>query len=539
MLKENNEKIRRIRSLDRRQLYDTPTPCDVLCPYFDGTFIKTGTANVTNTFAASCNDQTDETTCEYKEILIDLPMCKRYWADDPLNMELIKKIPDPPPYYWQLGDVKFNYAREFRDRVANVELSLIHEVKTHVSLGDFLTDWSSVSESELGNWSQVWNESASRYEILNKKNQSGRSFWYNPIHSSSEDYTHQYYVQARGADDDMYGSVFRYANNSFYSFEWDSGGLDVNGLGIYKTVNGTRTRLTGYNIKWGANRSYIHRVTIRAVKNRITVTVERQSGSGFTTLVHFTHIDNIDPLLYGAWGPMTDSQPDTFFWGMAHMALISLKDQFSLLKKEIPLEYISNTDGVHVVSKAIETYFPQEEIDLIASDNGYTDVGTLLPEYYIYYTNVTEGVIFDKTEGNAYIATSGDSKVAMRSFNYNGNILPFSQSISVTDRTISYKVTDTIYIDKQLISIEANASYLRYFDNIRFLYNEKEIAIVPNVTPNKIEFLFDIQLEVGDTIQMVYVPNLFELEYYKGDYVDTHDKIFKIEGNKLYWHMID
>lgn len=540
--------MKRLHSLNRQKEYVTPTKRDVLCPYFDGTFLKTGQADVVDDFYGLCNEKQGNVVCNYKEELTsEVCLCKRYWKEDPQKMEFLRSEPKVPPVVWQELGVKFEYERPFKNRTARVELALIREIVTPIDLGDFLKEWRQWYEQQPGNWVQQTN-SAGRKEILNTINQSGRSFWYNPSHIDARNYTHTYFVQARAGDDDTYGSVFRYnpSDKSFYTFEWDSGGMGINGMAIFRNtyVGGTlkRVQVAHNPTKWVANASYIHNVSISVISNRIKVVVKRMNGASYVHLATLEFLDlDQDAPYRGAWGPLTSSQPSTYFWELTHTQSILLDSSIEpLLIQDIPLFYKNVKGSLHMVSETMDKYFTKDLVLAAAQKNSVSPNDITSTEYWLLDTNVLEGVQFSDYGFVNSISDSPSTQIAMSTFNYDGAVLPFSAKGSITNRNTPYVISDTTKIDKALTRIVINANDKRLFDTIAIRVNGKTIRYIPNVASNEyvIEFKDWIQLEVGDTVSVTYVPNPFEMEFYRGEYIDTHDKIFKVEGNILGWHHI-
>ncbi len=536
--------VKRLHSLHRQKEYVTPSRRDVLCPHFPRLFVRTGKADVTNTYTAMCDN--GDVSCDYREEKIGTHLCKRYWADPTLNLELVKKTPELPPPVWQNTDVVINYERPFKDRTATVLMAVSRLKTVPVNLGNFLKDWKEWADSDNGDWYQNYNSAENRYEILNKKNQSGRSFWYNPIHMSSRNYLHEYYVQARGSDDDMYGSIFRYNGSSYYSFEWDSGGLSVNGMALYRNVyNGkgwSKTQLVHRSVRWGSGSKYIHKVSIEVINNRISIKVHRKNGSSFTQIASMDYYDDhVDAPMSGAWGPLTQSQPDTYFWDLSFSTLELLNpDMTPELLTVIPLSYDKLSGGLHYVSKPLSDYFPSDVLDRVLKRNGITmsDVGLI--EYWLQDTNVFEDVIFSTAGSMPKVTTDTNAHIAMTSFNYDAAILPFTGKIHSPTRDTTYHISDVSKIDKRVTSIILRPEFTRLFDTAIIEINNLQVRYMSGISSGEhiMEINPPIPLEVGDSISVTYYANDFELEIYKGDYVDTHDKIFKIEGNKLYWHHI-
>ena len=542
----NRNPVRRLHSRNRQKEYVTPSKRDVLCPFFNGIFIKTGQADVTNDFYGKCHDSNDN-ACVYKDQLTaDVSFCKRYWKKDPLNMEFLYSEAVPPGAVWQDLRVKFEYERPFKNRKAVVELALIREQVEPVDLGDFLNDWQQWYETQPGNWMMQTN--GSRQEILNTINQNGRSFWYNPAHIEATDYTHEFFVQARAGDDDIYGSVFRYnpSERSFYTFEWDSGGLGINGMAVYRNtqIGGVRTRTQVAHSPqlWGANRSYIHHVAISVMGNRIKVVVRRVNGSTYTHIATMEFLDiHPDAPLKGAWGPLTNSQPSTYFWELKYKKSILINASVEpLLQQEIPLLYKQQQGALHIVSNPLSHYFPQSLINEVALKHSVNPTSITSTEFWLKGTNVTEGVQFSSYATVNSVTTNAASSIAMTAFNYDSHINPAVANRVITDRTVPEIVSDVSPIDKSLTRVIINVNEKRLLDKIVVKVRGVTIRHIPNVTKNEYVIEFDppIQVENGDEVSVHYMPTPFDMEYYRGEYIDTHDKIFKIEDNVLGWHHV-
>lgn len=540
--------VKRIHSLNRQKEYVTPTKRDVLCPNFNSRFIKTGEADVVDDFYGQCHNNDEDLACDYRERLTaDVSLCKRYWKEDPNKMEYLRTVPEVAPAIWQQMKVRFDYERPFRNRTATVELALIRQIVTPVDLGDFLSQWRQWYESGAGNWVQTTNASGKK-EILNTLNQGGRSFWYNPTHVDARDYTHEYFVQARGGDDDTYGSVFRYnpIDRSFYTFEWDSGGMGIKGMAVYRNVyvgsKLTKTLIVHNSAQWGANSSRIHKVNISVIANRVKVVVQRLSGSTYSHIATMEFLDtHADAPFRGAWGPLTASQPNTYFWDLNYTENVLIDSASEpLLKQEIPLSYVKKSGSLHIVSEPMSKFFTKEMMDNAAIKSAVDPAAITSIEYWLRDTNVLEGVQFSNYNYINSIAEDSNTTIAMSTFNYDEGIKPYEALVVVRDRTIKHVVSDTSTIDKTLTRVTLNMNNKRLFDRAAVKINGVTVFHIPNITSN--EYMFDIpdgiQLEVGDAVSVEYTPNEFEMEFYRGAYIDTHDKIFKIDGNKLGWHHI-
>ncbi|MES9780227.1 PA14 domain-containing protein [Bacillus thuringiensis] len=168
-------------------------------------------------------------------------------------------------------------------------------------------------------------------KVINLINQGYYSGWYNPKHVELKDYAFSFKVESRTLwDDDLYGCVFRFNPEtcSGYSFEWDAGGAGINGMAIYKLtcknpdqvgkghLNFSKVRLAhdpewwdpdGSDNKLNPNRKfYPHDVKISVIGNKFQVYVDGK--------LKLEAIDKENTYKSGAWGPITFSNPDTYFW---------------------------------------------------------------------------------------------------------------------------------------------------------------------------------------------------------------------------------
>ncbi|MCY9186612.1 PA14 domain-containing protein [Bacillus halotolerans] len=217
----------------------------------------------------------------------------------------------------------------------NVDMELVYPVGKAVDISNFTGDWvnwnQSFGEDDYGDWHGPPEKGYDK--VINLKNQNRYSAWYNPKHLSLSDYAFSFKVESRTLwDNDIYGCYFRFDNktHNYYSFEWDAGGMGINGMAVYKNtcqnpevygkeeLKYTRKQL-GHDPEWwdpdapqdsksDPNRKFLtHTVKISVVGNRIQVFVDDRLAMDVT--------DSSDsPFSKGAWGPMTKSTPDTYFW---------------------------------------------------------------------------------------------------------------------------------------------------------------------------------------------------------------------------------
>lgn len=167
-------------------------------------------------------------------------------------------------------------------------------------------------------------------KVVNLINQAPYSGWYNPAHVDLTDYDFGFKVESQTTwDNDMYGAAFKWnpETMSGYTFEWDAGGAGVNGMAIYKVIctnpeaigtstklNFEKTQLAHHPEWWDPNATgstipdrefYTHDVRISVIGRTIKVWTD-----GELKMI----AEDPEPFEKGAWGPITRSNPETYFW---------------------------------------------------------------------------------------------------------------------------------------------------------------------------------------------------------------------------------
>lgn len=240
----------------------------------------------------------------------------------------------------------------------DLDMEVVYPIHEAVDISNFTGEWEQfdtmpVEEGGLngpGEWHGPPEEGYT--EVTNLRNQNGRSGWYNPEHKDFQDYTFQFTVQVRGGDDDMYGAIFKFDPETLdhYSFEWDAyhsmdppyGGTGVRGMAVYKNIclnpedkekarlQYTRIQLAHLPISWTAHANEINHIRVSSIGNEIKVWTNN--------VLRFDIIDSDEPLIKGAWGPATQSQPNTYFWdfSMEYFERITPKEEPSF---RIPMSY--------------------------------------------------------------------------------------------------------------------------------------------------------------------------------------------------------
>lgn len=237
------------------------------------------------------------------------------------------------------------------------------------------TKWVEFSDgADRGNWESVLHDGISK--IINKANQNSRSGFYNEDFIQAKDYTISMFVQEiKSGDDDMYGIFFRYDVNTgnFYSFEIDAylsrggvGGTGVNGMAIYKNVkraNGTyqKTRLAHLAEGWGFGLNEVHQLKVTVIGNVIKAYMDNE--------LKLTVTDTTAPsMLEGSWGPITCSQPKTYFWNLTSYKEKAAPQIYAVLKSNFPLPWHPLVHNGYYYQEDKEHYLFAKKIEHTTSE---------------------------------------------------------------------------------------------------------------------------------------------------------------------------
>lgn len=173
-----------------------------------------------------------------------------------------------------------------------------------ISMGDVYNSW---QQFDLSGGGANWQYKTSTDEIYNLNNQGNISGFYNPNDKELVNYNIDIEIFTDNNDDDMMGFAFRFQDeNNFYSFQFDNGdsngGLfDPNGARIFKKVDGTTTELARSSYTW-------HRHTWEDIRIEVKNDNFKVFANGSLILEA-----NDSELTNGAFGPISRSQPDTYF----------------------------------------------------------------------------------------------------------------------------------------------------------------------------------------------------------------------------------
>lgn len=282
---------------------------------------------------------------------------------------------------------------------------ITYSIGQDIDMGNFLTEWTEYNQNpnDAGDWTTE--SAAGRTELTNLKNQGNYSGWYNTIHMNYDDYFFEYKYQARAGDDDVLGSFFRIQRDledniiGFYSVEHDGSGSWVNGSGfrIYKhEVNGTVSTKTllaedttaGWTVN--AHRGFMVRVTLKG--SDITAelygesTMERPTGEApiepynWELMTTLNATDNSYPK--GAWGPITNSNPESYFWDLRMTGIDEI-----IIEKQIPINILKTYQSLDQ-----GTY---KTLELIATGIGEifeTDITTAIENEGISSSDIVQSI---------------------------------------------------------------------------------------------------------------------------------------------------
>ena len=318
-----------------------------------------------------------------------------------INFTLTDCQYDPSPPY-SIGQAKGNV-------LVDAKISYTHG--ENIDMGDFMSEWTEWHLDGAGNWKTTTN--AGRTELTNTVNQNGYSGWYNNAHASMSDYYFEMKYQARAGDDDVMGAFFRTQLDEaekikgFYSIEHDGTASWVNSSGfrlIKHTVNGSTTDKTilaeSTSTGWTMNAHRAYMITASIEGNKFTVnlygeeTMTRPAGEPATEPYNWVLIEALiatdDEFISGSWGPMTNSNPESYFWDlkMSHVAQITKSDN-PILAKSIPVDVKETFDKddrgkpkLIQLTSSIEALMRQE-VGQALSSKGTTREQVVVIEYTI------------------------------------------------------------------------------------------------------------------------------------------------------------
>jgi len=239
---------------------------------------------------------------------------------EPAEIKIEEVLPD---------QLTFNY---------DVEMQITYPDNEPIDLSNFTGVWVKWDENvgtDVGDWHGPPENEYTK--ITNLANQSYRSGWYNPYHVNFTDYTFTMKVQEiNSGDDDMYGCMFRFNPDTFnfYSVEMDAylsrtaqqgdgpWGTGVKGTALYRNIctnpsqygsarlTYKKVQLAHLNEGWTYGASEENSIQVKLTGRRIQVFINN--------ILKFDIVDDSpDALLQGAWGPVTMSQPKTYFWDLS------------------------------------------------------------------------------------------------------------------------------------------------------------------------------------------------------------------------------
>jgi hypothetical protein len=213
-----------------------------------------------------------------------------------------------------------------------IRTCLLYKKGAPVDMGNFTNEWTQWHNNNAGDWQHVYN--AGRYEITNLINQSGYSGWYNQAHLNETDYYFEMKYQSRYNDDDMVGAFFRVQPgvSGFYSIEHDGTDSWINGGGfriMKHQVTGTTTvsSVLAYSQDpWILNAHRAYKIEVIVKGSKITAKLYGESqlsrpayqptpnGVSWEAITVIEAEDST--YTRGAWGPLTNSTPQTFYWDL-------------------------------------------------------------------------------------------------------------------------------------------------------------------------------------------------------------------------------
>lgn len=391
------------------------------------------------------------------------------YQPDKISIEEIEVVSDNP-------FVKTYVGRHNLPEYANI---MAHQ---KVDISNFVGEW--IQWDEVAASPGVWIGPPATTEVTDTVNHGGRSAWYNPTHTSFEDYEFSFKVQVRNdADDDMYGCVFRFnpMTKNFYSFEMDafrskgSGGIGrVQGMVLLRNMydpilkKWTAVRLGHLPEGWTWNVNEINDIRVKVEDNRIQVWKNNT--------LKFDVVDS-QPLLNGAWGPMTESQAKTFFWDFSFIRTAKLECELKAqVKKARPLPWNPMIHNGYYYHEDREHYLYAEKVVHKKTPNAFHEF-TISPR-----PQQGSAIIVRDNQGNHL------RKVTFYDDNWN---LTLENKEEFNGNGYAKYYLNYKGIDKATLKVKLNGVTLLNHD---FIFHEEESSI---------EFMNEIQFE--DTIEVRYI----------------------------------
>lgn len=317
----------------------------------------------------------------------------------------------------------------------NVDMEMVYPVGAPVDISNFTGEWEQWDEDPVktgikdGTWSNGpgdWHGPPEEgySEVINLINQDHYSGWYNPDHIEMSDYVVAFTAESRTTwDNDMYGMTFRWNPNiaSGYMFQWDAGGAGINGMAVYRMTCtnpeaiGTTTKLEftrkrlAYDPTWWDTTAqqdasnnpdrvfYPHRIQVSAIGNKFDVTIDGQLKLSFIDDMYET----------GAWGPVTRSNPDTYFrdfWMQTFRRVTFQEDATFRMPHELTVDRPLIEGEEPMIDITLDPTIMQTKFESIASAhlaaNNINTADVVSKEYYITEDQNEFQVFFSPVEGD-------------------------------------------------------------------------------------------------------------------------------------------
>jgi Bacterial Ig domain len=377
--------------------------------YIDGTLVASGTQTSIQADVPITLPPKDPKLDIYPDKTVTITVKAKDIFQNESSQNITVTLKDCTSYAYTQGNI-------------TVEAEILYEINSNINLGNFMSEWIQWNQdpNQPGSWTTVNN--AGRMELTNQVNQGTHSGWYNKNHLQYSDYKIQVTLQSRGSDDDMMGLFFRVNENAsgqvvgFYSVEFDGlPGSHVNGPGfrILKwSYNGSWTKtVLAANTSWAWTMSQykVYRITVSVLENKISAKLEVDPNTGGSSTAPsgpftFTEIGTLyaedNTYTHGAWGPITASNPYTFFWdlSMSEVKSITVSDDANLQQVIWGEGLLKPSTSVSVVNvpltNNINSYF-QQHINNTIANKGINPSSVIDVKYLIVSDTVPEDVYFE------------------------------------------------------------------------------------------------------------------------------------------------
>jgi hypothetical protein len=420
--------------------------------------------------------------------------------------------------------VAYTYERDFIYKEADVKATLsMSKISSEIVSSTLSFDDFPVTGDN------TWNRYGSN-EVATNANGAATMLLYDGEHAYE---LADYYFTVKGFvdpsiyDGDYVGVIFHYTSAGFYKLYWDGGDNGVTLRLVYQSGSTQKVLWSSPTAHWIHGRHYQYRIYIsKWTDTGYAVTVQVDDIDSVKNIANF--IVNIPITSEGTFGVYSESQQGTYFYDMEMTGRYT-----TTVEKDVDVTLTTSLswDG-QTMTNPISSYF-QESIDNTMLSIDYRDYTLDKVTYTIMSKNVTESIYFVGTKD--VTTTNGDDKITMATYDYGiSHTHEFDLTIAATGvSSASHDFTfDKDYTIKE---IQVIASESRFQDMFTIMNGPDLIEKVENVILSEYDWTTSYEVGAGDIIRFDYRPNVMKMEFFTGPSIDTHEKVYRLNGNELGW----